>query len=406
MISLCRRSLATLLTLALLTSESVLADCPAWGFCQLENKAHDVGNTIKDVGTGAVSGAKKAGEGVLDVAKGVGQTITGHPEQGWKTIQDGGKTIVNGVIQVAITGAVIAVTMADPIVGTILFGSPSPLQGITKFIYETISKWKGKPNCNPPEQMARLMTIPKKTLDDVSRILGAASTPLKYLSSIFGSYDAWEPTGCDGVGIGRPVREAQLSTDGLWTVDVAISDLDVQGAKAPPGRYIRLEIFPGLEAHSSVADHTPTSSDVIRFRGPMVWDKDTDGDHPHGHMEIHPLTAIEFGVKDVKNLLGSGASGTNGTYNSRTGNSVDTVPGAGRAGRNSTSTPEYEVIKGDCLSKIAEHLYGKQQWTPIYCANKTKIDNPDLIYPGQTLMLPLTAEDFSRALCAIPNSHR
>jgi nucleoid-associated protein YgaU len=49
----------------------------------------------------------------------------------------------------------------------------------------------------------------------------------------------------------------------------------------------------------------------------------------------------------------------------------------------------YTVVKGDSLSRIAKHLYGKaSDWHKIYEANKDTIKDPDLIYPGQTLTIP------------------
>jgi nucleoid-associated protein YgaU len=49
----------------------------------------------------------------------------------------------------------------------------------------------------------------------------------------------------------------------------------------------------------------------------------------------------------------------------------------------------YTVMKGDSLSKIAKALMGDAtKWRAIYEANKDKIKNPDLIYPGQVLKIP------------------
>ncbi len=47
---------------------------------------------------------------------------------------------------------------------------------------------------------------------------------------------------------------------------------------------------------------------------------------------------------------------------------------------------EYEVQKGDNLSKIASR-YGIT-WKEIYEANRDKISNPDLIQPGWKLKIP------------------
>lgn len=47
---------------------------------------------------------------------------------------------------------------------------------------------------------------------------------------------------------------------------------------------------------------------------------------------------------------------------------------------------EYEVVKGDSLSKIGQK-YGVH-WKEIYEANKDLIKDPDLIHPGWKLKIP------------------
>jgi nucleoid-associated protein YgaU len=47
------------------------------------------------------------------------------------------------------------------------------------------------------------------------------------------------------------------------------------------------------------------------------------------------------------------------------------------------------VEKGESLSKIAKHYYGKASlWTKIHEANEDQIKNPDVIHPGQKLRIP------------------
>ena len=49
----------------------------------------------------------------------------------------------------------------------------------------------------------------------------------------------------------------------------------------------------------------------------------------------------------------------------------------------------YTVKSGDSLSKIARAVYGDAaQWRRIHEANKQQIPNPDLIHPGQELIIP------------------
>jgi nucleoid-associated protein YgaU len=65
--------------------------------------------------------------------------------------------------------------------------------------------------------------------------------------------------------------------------------------------------------------------------------------------------------------------------------SSSTAPDADIAGTGRS----YTVQKGDSLSKIAKREYGDaQQWRRIYEANRSTIENPDLIYPGQVIRIP------------------
>ena len=56
------------------------------------------------------------------------------------------------------------------------------------------------------------------------------------------------------------------------------------------------------------------------------------------------------------------------------------------------SEPEaqfYEVKRGDSLSKIAKQFYGDpMKYKIIFEANQPMLDNPDTIFPGQTLRIP------------------
>lgn len=57
----------------------------------------------------------------------------------------------------------------------------------------------------------------------------------------------------------------------------------------------------------------------------------------------------------------------------------------------------YTVKSGDCLWNIAKKIYGDgSKYTKIYEANKDKITNPNLIYPGQVLTIPDAASAASK----------
>ena len=54
-----------------------------------------------------------------------------------------------------------------------------------------------------------------------------------------------------------------------------------------------------------------------------------------------------------------------------------------------TTVREYTIEQGDSLSKIAKKYYGNAaDWKKIYEANKNTIKNPDLIYPGEKIIIP------------------
>lgn len=54
-----------------------------------------------------------------------------------------------------------------------------------------------------------------------------------------------------------------------------------------------------------------------------------------------------------------------------------------------TANKTYTVVKGDCLWNIAKKFYGNgSKYTVILNANKDKIKNANLIYPGQVLTIP------------------
>ena len=56
---------------------------------------------------------------------------------------------------------------------------------------------------------------------------------------------------------------------------------------------------------------------------------------------------------------------------------------------NAPSASSYTVVSGDCLWNIAKKFLGDgSRWKEIYNLNTDKIENPNLIYPGQELVLP------------------
>lgn len=75
--------------------------------------------------------------------------------------------------------------------------------------------------------------------------------------------------------------------------------------------------------------------------------------------------------------------------NVRSGTSA--VQGGGGLGTPEThrEAQRYTVEAGDTLSHIAQRFYGKAgRWRAIFDANRDQLDDPDLIRPGQVLVVP------------------
>ena len=126
----------------------------------------------------------------------------------------------------------------------------------------------------------------------------------------------------------------------------------------------------------------------------------------------------DFGNVDSRTTQ-SGTGGSGGTFRpdfSRTGNAqsgtdfrnVNTTPGAdfrnvdstvssterpvggGGGGSTGTTPRTYTVVAGDTLSHIAQRFYGKaSRWPAIFEANRDKLSDPDRIFPGQVLRIPV-----------------
>ena len=114
-------------------------------------------------------------------------------------------------------------------------------------------------------------------------------------------------------------------------------------------------------------------------------------------LSLSPSGSASGGKPDFSNVQGhsdtvpggSGGSGGSGGKPdfSNVQSHTDTV--AGGSGGGGAGSQTYTVKKGDTLSHIAQHHYGKaSKWHAIFEANRDQLDNPDLIQPGQVLKLP------------------
>jgi len=136
-----------------------------------------------------------------------------------------------------------------------------------------------RPACDSAGTIAMLSEQPQKALSWFDRAIAFLTTPFKFLG-----ISGWKETGCEANATGRPVRDAQHSTDGFWTIDVALVSCSIGGA-APgptPPKFVRVEVEPETAAHAICAARRITSATDIGFGGPVVID--TDGPF----LEVHP----------------------------------------------------------------------------------------------------------------------
>ncbi len=152
---------------------------------------------------------------------------------------------------------------------------------------------------------------------------------------------------------------------------------------------------------SGSGTNTANIGDVVNFTGTRHYVSST-GDLGYsctpGKAKI---TLKSNGAKHPYHLIG-------GAYNDVTGNSsvygwvntsdieglsssVETSATAttSRGTENAPSAKTHTVQSGDCLWNITKKYTGDgSRYTELYTANKDKISNPNLIYPGQVLSLP------------------
>lgn len=141
--------------------------------------------------------------------------------------------------------------------------------------------------CNPAWLLGALGTHAEDALSAVDEGIGVFTTPLKYAG-----ISGWVDTGCDAEATGTPVRTAQHSTDGFWTVDVRLSAMMIgtQNLSAAP-RFVRIEIEPGTPAHAAAAANPPPGGVPIAFHGHVL----IDTHHGAELVEVHPSDPVTVG---------------------------------------------------------------------------------------------------------------
>lgn len=140
-------------------------------------------------------------------------------------------------------------------------------------------RFAAAPACDAAATIAMLSRQPQPALSWFDRAVAFLTTPFKFLG-----VSGWKETGCVAQAAARPVRDAQHSTDGFWTIDVALETFEIGSipVDVTSPRYLRLEIEPDTVAHVVCAANTIGPGTDLSFGGAIVID--TDGPF----LEIHP----------------------------------------------------------------------------------------------------------------------
>jgi hypothetical protein len=140
-------------------------------------------------------------------------------------------------------------------------------------------------NCNARWVLNHLGTRSEPSLSAFDRDSGFFTTPLKRLG-----FGGWVDTACFAVASGAPVRTAQHSTDGFWTIDIRLRSMTIRGQDAGSGRFVRIEVEPGTPAHRVVARRPPRRGEALLFQGRVL----IDTHHGEELIEVHPYDPIRF----------------------------------------------------------------------------------------------------------------
>ena len=134
-----------------------------------------------------------------------------------------------------------------------------------------------RPVCRPSDIVAQLDRLPQPELSWIDRKIGALTTPFKYAG-----ISGWEDTGCTGRIVGVAVRDAAHSSGGLFTIDIRLSSIRIGDERGAPGRYLRIEVEPGTNAHRVCRKRPVREGAVVAASGPVVFDEDGP------FLELHP----------------------------------------------------------------------------------------------------------------------
>jgi hypothetical protein len=131
--------------------------------------------------------------------------------------------------------------------------------------------------CDANSTLSMLSKSPQTKLGWFATHFAFLTTPFKRIG-----ISGWKETGCNGEGVGVPVRDAQHSTDGFWTIDFSLQSFEIRGMAGAANRFVRVEVEPNTAAHAFCESAKIVAGMIVSFSGPVVVDEDGP------FLEVHP----------------------------------------------------------------------------------------------------------------------
>lgn len=155
---------------------------------------------------------------------------------------------------------------------------------------------------------------------------------------------------------------------------------------APAGATVRLYLNGGMVAETKATEKGVWSVRIEKGMTPGAYDVRADHVDAAGKVAARAQVAFDYpsptappapGVKPIA-VAEKGAP------------AAAPEPAAeAKAAGTTVAVRTKQVMRGDSLWRLSARLYGSgRRYTEIYAANAQQIRNPDLIYPGQTLVAP------------------
>lgn len=162
---------------------------------------------------------------------------------------------------------------------------------------------------------------------------------------------------------GRSAGEAKVAADGAWT-------LTASNPSKKSASSVRLDLF-NKEGKAIDGSDLPYKVDAPATR--------VAANETHTHLDASSSSTFSS----------SPAKPSRKQKRTKTQTAALADPKAAATAAEEPKTRIIKVRRGDSLWRISKrHLGNGKRWARFYKLNKAKIDNPDMIYPGQTLVLP------------------